>query len=225
MPDPDLPYQLGRVQAPPSRDSDYPFALGLTGVPELSALPQSRYWTEGPQKLNQGNLGACVAFAGANWKQSRPTTTQVTNQSAIDDYYACKAIDGLPPGTEGTYDRALMQVYQSQGRITRYLWAQNPDEFKRWILGVGPVLIGTPWYEQMFNPDEKHFLTIGGNEVGGHETLIRGYSNYRKAYALQNSWGPLWGNNGNAWLREEDLPRLIWRSWGDACTAEEKRTP
>lgn len=211
--DTDLPYPLGRVPAPPDvRDRDFPFALALPPV-ALTELPPSRYWRRGPTRLNQGTLGACVAFAGANWQQSRPLTTAVTNQSAINDYYACKAIDGLPPGTEGTYDRALMKVYQDRGQVGRYLWAQNPDEFKAWILSTGPVLIGVPWFEQMFNPSADHYLTLAGNEVGGHEILVRGYSNYRKAYGIENSWGPNWGDNGLAWLHESDLPRLVWNSW------------
>jgi C1A family cysteine protease len=40
----------------------------------------------------------------------------------------------------------------------------------------------------------------GENPVGGHALFICGFSNQKRAFLLQNSWGPEWGDNGFGWL-------------------------
>ena len=165
----------------------------------------------------------CVGYAGSNWKQCSPIRTPVTNQTGTDDYMACKQVDGLPPnGSDGTYDRALMKVYVAQGIIDRYLWATTPEELKNWILMVGPVMVGTPWYGSMFNPDAKGLVTISGTVVGGHEYLVRGWSNTAKKYRCSNSWSAHWGIDGDFWIREADLNRLVFAENGDACCAVQR---
>lgn len=178
-------------------------------------------WRGGPQRLDQGQHGYCVGFAAANWEQNRPTYTPVTNQTGIDLYMACKKVDGMP-GVEGTYDRALMKVLVSQGRVSTYHWAQSSAELKDWILSTGPVLVGTNWYEGMFDPDTGHVIHLTGSVAGGHEYLVRGYDHARDAYRIRNSWSANWGDNGEAWLRAADLGRLVFAEGGDACAAVEK---
>lgn len=214
---------LGRIEGPPdARDRNFPMANVLRLA---TNLPTSRYWYPGQQPLNQGSLGACVGFTGANWLQNSPTRTPVTNQTGFDLYAECKKIDGIP-NTEGTYARALLKVLQSQGKVGQYLWAQRPLDIKEWVLSTGPVLVGTPWLEGMFALDMEGYARVQGYEVGGHEYLIRGYSRPRDAYRCRNSWGAGWGigasvgawagNGGEFWLRRADLDNLIFASWGDA---------
>lgn len=211
-------YKLGRVPAPEDkRDADYPFRLALAATPSMRTY---RYWTSGPVSLDQDGVGACVGFTGANWLQSSPVRTKVINQTGFDLYYACKEIDGYPG--EGTWDRVLMQVLQNRGHIKRYLWAQNPNELDQWLLEIGPVLIGIPWLESMFDPDADGYLRVAGTEVGGHEVLIRGINRGAKPfYTITNSWGRNWGDNGHARIARDDLRKLLFDSWGSACTAEE----
>lgn len=228
MTQPPLP-SLGRVAAPVDvRDRDYPMSLLLAAVPP--AIPPSRYWYPGQATLNQGSLGACVGFTGANWMQNSPVRDRVTDQTGLDLYYACKQIDGLPPGTEGTYARALLKILQGQNRIGRYLWATQPSDIKTWILSTGPVMVGTPWLDGMFSLDADGYVKVQGAQVGGHEYLIRGYSRPRDAYRCRNSWGPFWGIGsgsswaglgGEFWIKRTDLENLIFNTWGDAVGAEE----
>lgn len=198
--------------------------MALRLAPLLS-FPTSKYWYPGKQPLNQGSLGACVGFTGANWLQNSPIRTPVTNQTGFNLYAECKKIDGIP-NTEGTYARALLKVLQSQGKVGQYLWAQQPLDIKEWVLSTGPVLVGTPWLEGMFALDADGYVRVQGHEVGGHEYLIRGYSKPRDAYRCRNSWGPSWGigasvgawagYGGEFWLRRAELDNLIFSSWGDA---------
>ena len=213
---------LGRVYVPDARDANFPASVHLASLaPAPTVL--SRTYIRGPIRVDQGQHGYCVGYAGSNWKQCSPIRTPVTNQTGTDDYMACKQVDGLPPnGSDGTYDRALMKVYVAQGIIDRYLWATTPEELKNWILMVGPVMVGTPWYGSMFNPDAKGLVTISGTVAGGHEYLVRGWSNTAKKYRCSNSWGAGWGIDGDFWIREADLVRLIFSENGDACCAVQK---
>lgn len=221
-------FPLGRVQGPEdSRDRDFPMSLLLTSV---LRVPPSRYWYPGMSPLNQGSLGACVGFTGANWLQNSPIRTRVSNETGFELYRACKQIDGIP-NVEGTYARVLLKILQDRNKVGRYLWAQQPSDVKDWILSTGPVLVGTPWLEGMFSLDADGFVRVQGNAVGGHEYLLRGYSRPRDAYRARNSWGASWGigrssgpwagGGGEFWIKRADLENLIWNSWGDAVGVEE----
>ena len=221
---------LGRLPNPPdARDLLHPMTAVLDQI-DTTTLPASRSWRGPALRVNQGNHGYCVGYAGSNWEGAAPIMDAITNQTGTDLYMACKAIPGEPwPGQEGTSDRYLMQVLKNQGRVARYLWAQKPDDIKNWILGQGGVLVGTNWYERMFDPETSigHgglWLRPGGNIAGGHEWLIRRYYAPWDAYRMRNSWGPNWAMNGEAWIAASDLYRLVFsESGGDACAAIEKR--
>lgn len=218
--------QLGRVEGPrDARDANHPMAAVLEPLFGSAAkIPASRYWYPGLVTLDQGSLGACVGFTGANWMQNSPTRTKVSNQVGIDLYRECKKIDGIPD-QEGTYARALLEVLRGQGKVSRYLWASSIADVKSWVLGVGPVLVGTPWYDGMFDPDQDGTAHPTGQVVGGHEYLIRGYSRPLAAFRCRNSWGPSWGigegsnwagRGGEFWVKEGDMESLIFGDWGDA---------
>ena len=221
---------LGRVQGPADpRDTMYPMTLRLEMV--AGPIPTSRYWYPGAVALNQGSLGACVGFTGANWLQNSPTRTKANNQTGIDLYAECKKIDGIP-NVEGTYARALLEVLRAQGKVKRYLWANGIGDIRAWVLSSGPVLVGTPWYESMFHPRADGRVSIEGAIVGGHEYLVRGYSRPLDAFRCRNSWGSTWGigagspwagSGGEFWLSSSQLENFIWgaRHWGDAIGIEE----
>lgn len=214
---------LGRVHVEDTRDTQYPMSLHL---PKAPALPMRKMWRSQVPRLDQGNIGACVGFTGANWLGALPLYNRVTDQTGLDLYYACKKIDGIPD-EEGTYDRALAKVLVSQGRISRYLWAQNPDDLRTWVLTTGPVMVGTNWYESMFDPaPDAHnhlVLDVSGSIAGGHEYLVRGYDTRSGMYRVRNSWGKNWADNGEVWIKESDLYRLVFSEQGDALGAVEQR--
>jgi len=214
---------LGRLPNPPDpRDNNHPFSAHLQTL-DLTALPLTKMWRCGTPRLDQGQHGYCVGFAGANWEQCYPTYTPANNALGVANYMACKAIPGEPwPGQEGTSDRFLAQVFLNQGRIGRYLWALSPLDLKNWILSTGPVMVGTDWTEGMFDPTYDGFVNVTGNVAGGHEYLIRGYDHWRDAYRFRNSWGEMWGIRGEAWIKRIDLENLIFNRNGDALAAIEK---
>lgn len=219
---------LGRLPNPPdARDANHPMAAILQTI-DTATLPASKAWRGPYLRVDQGNHGYCVGYAGSNWMGGEPIMDFITNQTGTDLYNACKAIPGEPwPGEEGTSDRYLMQVLKNQGRLVRYLWAQTPDDIRNWILGVGIVLVGTNWYERMFDPEPSltHsglWLRPGGQVAGGHEWAIRRYYAPWDAYKMRNSWGPYWGDKGEAWIAAKDLYQLVFNEYGDALGMVEK---
>lgn len=214
MPD----YSLGRIPSPPDqRDLNFPMSLVLGTV---VALPKRRMWRAGTFKLNQGNLGACVGFTGANWLQNTPVRTRVTNQTGFDLYQACKKVDGIP-NTERTYSRALLGVLQKQGVVRRYLWADSLANIRDWVLGVGPVMVGTAWFNDMFDPDRSGQVHASGSFVGGHEYLVRGFDVKTQLFRCVNSWGPNWGLNGEFTVSAADLTSLVFGNGGDAIGVDQ----
>lgn len=212
-------YTLGRIKGPEDpRDKEYPFSLAL---PIGASTRTWKYWTQGKLKLNQGNQPACVGYTGANWMQASPTRTKVTNTTGLDLYRECKKIDGYDG--DGTWDRILMKVLQAQGKVEKYLWAQNPHELDQWLLTTGPVMIGVPWTSDMFSVDKKGFIHITGSEVGGHEVLLTGVNLNTGHYTIVNSWGEGWGVKGTCKISRKDLHSLLFEDWGTACTAIEKK--
>lgn len=221
---------LGRIHVPDERDANFPMRMLISPQIELSPPDKTKMWRANPTRLDQGNVGACVGFTGANWLGAYPLYNKVGNQTGLDLYAECKKIDGMP-NVEGTYDRALAKVLVAQGRLERYLWAQTIEELRTWVQTVGPVMVGTNWYDSMFRPTSQALLWPVGTVVGGHEYLIRGfqmmkftgYTKPQPAYRMRNSWGKSWGDNGEAWILEESLKNLVFNQSGDALGAVEKR--
>jgi hypothetical protein len=118
---------------------------------------------------------------------------------------------------------------KKQGWVEAFYWAFNmrdADTYVRSLPGPdnavrgGSLLLGTPWYESMFNPVYRKVATgvykwcleideTKGGVAGGHEIVIDGRNSLYGAWRILNSWGPWWGVNGRAWLRDETLNRLI----------------
>ena len=214
MPDP----RLGRIAKPDERDHRFAMSLALPAVP----LPTYKYWKPGAV-LDQGQFPYCVAYAWTGWELATPIRDALTAVDAPPTLYAeCKAIDGLGGG-DGTTVRAGAQIMQSEGRFANYVWAQNADELKAWLLTKGPVVVGTEWTSSMFHPDSiSGFVSAKGPVEGGHAYLITGYNSVEQKYRCRNSWGANWGQHGNFWITEQDLHILVFDQGGECCAAVEQ---
>lgn len=225
MPD----YALGRISVLDERDLNFPMTLHRELV-EVTKLPTAKTWRGQRRRLDQGSVGACVGFTGANWMGHYPIYDPVIDETGMDLYNECKKIDGFP-NMEGTSDRYLAKVLVEQGRIERYLWATSSEQLWQWVMLTGPVMVGTNWYESMFNPDSQHRLWIHGAVAGGHEWLIKGAVTKKLLgdtakhdyYRMRNSWGNMWGDNGEAWVERSVVDRLVFQEQGDALGAVEQR--
>ena len=210
--------RLGRREVPDPRDKNFPFSLAMKAAAPAN---KSKYYRASPV-LDQGLYPHCVAFAWKQFLQSSPFCQARQLNEAFIYELAQKRDQWEGEGYDGTSVRAGAKVLRSLGFLDTYLWAENVEDIKQWILTTSPVVVGTLWYSDMFTPDEKGFVTATGGISGGHAYLCVGYSHKRKAFRCMNSWGESWGDKGRFWISESDLAKLLSQA-GEACTAKEVR--
>lgn len=124
---------------------------------------------------------------------------------------------------DGTSVRAGAKVLQALGYIETYLWAWDINTLIESVLTLGPVVVGTTWYEGMFEPDRRTGqVRPTGRIVGGHAYVITGASRKSGKFRFKNSWSRGWGLNGRFTMTFEDFEMLL-NDDGEACLAVEKR--
>ena len=218
-PERDLPYGLGYSSVYDQRDRFH--LMSSLAIPEPTR--RWRYWTPGPA-MDQGNTPQCVGYTVSQWGYTSPIRTKILDPTAI--YHRAQQIDEWP-GTDydGTSVRAGLNVMREQGRVERYVWAYGADMLARWLLTTGPVMVGTLWTWDMFEPDQNGIVHPTGPIVGGHAYLVTGVNRdrgERGMFRAMNSWGNDWGWNGRFWILWEDMEYLLW-NWGEAAAAIERK--
>lgn len=234
---------LGRRFAPDHRDENYPMRALLPKT--VDALPLSKTWDFRGAILDQGATGACTAFAAAHFIRSAPMRHKTDirpfdlyREGVLLDEFPDNDVEATRPDEQmqfGSSGRAMVKALEARGLIKEYRWGWSVDEISAWILTRGPVLVGTNWYEGMFNPTSEGFVKIAANDTvaGGHEYLVRA-ANRSKAIALVvNSWSARWNSNANPppglrcppghfLIDFETLHRLI-REGGDGVSPIEQK--
>ena len=167
---------------------------------------------------NQGSEGACVGFGIAHELRARPSEVEgVTSFMARDIYLEAQKIDPWPGGSypgagpqyEGTSVLAGIKVAQKMGYFDSYRWAFGLHDL---MLGVGyngPAVLGVPWYEGMFDIDNKGFIHATGRIMGGHCILCKSVNIKKNYFILHNSWGLGWGNGGDCYISFQDMSTIL----------------
>lgn len=167
--------------------------------------------------LDQGYEGACVGHAWAHENAARPVVRASSSELAFGIYYDARRVDQWPgEDYDGTSVLAGAKVMQQRGLLREYRWAFGLDEALAAISRKGPAVLGTNWYDSMFDPGPSGLLTVGGRVAGGHAILLTGVNVRHRLVRLHNSWGPTWGAGGDAFLSWDDLGRLL-REDGEVC--------
>ncbi len=186
-----------------------------------------RMWRQGTV-LDQGTEGACVGFGWMGSYLAAPKAASPQPDAnagarvALDVYSRAKKIDEFPgEDYSGTSVLAGAKIMQQDGRVSEYRWCFGIDDVRDAILTHGPVVIGVPWYEGMY--ETKGLVQISGQNVGGHCILLTGYDpalkfggTPREVFRWRNSWGKSYGLNGSAFIQASDLARLLGEG-GEAC--------
>lgn len=215
---PGLPRRLGRHV-----DHD-PRSRGFA-APELheAALVSVR-WTRRAPVWDQGQVGSCTGNAAAGWlvtdNAARPGITRVNGQ-AVDEAYARDVVYHLatvldefpgdwPPDDGGSSGLAAAKALQRLGLCGAYTHALSLRAVQT-ALQSGPVLVGTAWYNSMFEPTPEGRVRVdqASGLAGGHEYLADELDVDRGRVWLTNSWGSGWGVAGRAWLALDDLGALL----------------
>jgi hypothetical protein len=114
------------------------------------------------------------------------------------------------PQYEGTSVLAGVKVLKRLGYIDSYRWAFGLADLVLSVGYCGPVTLGVPWYDSMFEPHSCGYLHVNGKVAGGHAILCKGVDVSNKTFTLHNSWGISWGSRGgDALIHWDEMDRLL----------------
>lgn len=208
---------LGRRQAPDPRDRAFPLRAAFPlNMPSDRTY---RYWNADGWWGDQGSRPHCVGYGWTHVLEDGPFTH--TEPSPLIDptwlYHAAQDIDEWP-GTDydGTSVRAGAKVLHALGFIESYWWAHDSQSIARFVLDVGPMVMGTDWHRSMFEPDPDGVVALDGNIEGGHCWVLDGVNMKAQTFRGKNSWGRGWGKKGFFTIRFEDMDTLM-HNYGEAC--------
>lgn len=250
-------YGLGR-KAPPDRDEDEKYLM-LRALPSGAARmenppPAKKSWGLPASALRfQGNTGTCTEHGIVHLVKASPIATRSEKRlwpqfSAYREYILYDEWKGndheatQPDGALqfGSSVRAACKWLVDHGYAGGYAWAFRREPASLWVRTRGPVVMGTNWYDSMFNLTTEGFAKISGSMAGGHCYLWIGSDERRGVDLFANSWDH-WGIDRRAWhakagtvtlgnstargffmLAAEDTERLILED-GEVATVTETR--
>jgi hypothetical protein len=183
-----------------------------------------RWELDGPV-LDQGQLGACTGFATATclnhapYKATVPANVTLDNAEGVTLYSAATRLDpypgNYPPSDTGSDGLSAAKAAKKLGLITGYLHITTPEALAS-ALALGPVIVGTDWYESMFDPDSMGNLTVDRSSgvAGGHEYTLDEITGDGR-FGFTNSWGSSFGLGGRMFMQVPDFLGLL-AAKGDA---------
>jgi hypothetical protein len=246
---------LGRLKSA-DRDEDEKYLMRRALPPDRPPAPAINSWDLPAKQLRfQGATGTCVEHGGVHFLKCAPMKTRseaklppqfslyrkivLVDEWPSNDGESTAPVSGLQSGTSV---RALMKVLVSEGYVEGYAWEFTYSPASEWVRRNGPVIVGTSWYESMFNLTREGFAKITPTTTlaGGHCYLWVGSNTKRGIDLWANSWEH-WGVDRKAFTSKagtvtlanstqrgffltsaEDTERLIHED-GEVTTATEKR--
>jgi hypothetical protein len=227
-----MTHTLGRLVEHDERSRNYAFQVVTTPKPEVDT-----FWLDNAPVLNQGDIGGCVGWTGADLLNTEPFAPVrngknagrfFTNADGLKFYEAASKADSIPgyykPGDPKSVDSGssglgLGKALKKLGLITSYSHAFSWHAFVQAIL-TQPVALGTLWTNTMFTPDANGVVHVGpltnANIAGGHEYGARGISFSRGLVLCRNHWDKSWNPRTNGqklpgefWITIPDLQTLL----------------
>jgi hypothetical protein len=191
-----------------------------------------------PPHLDQFYTSGCVGFAGAQFLNCRIARRRRTvfnratganfrsdyldNNDGLRNYSESTARDPFswiyPPDDEGSSALGLMKWWKEIGVISEYRWTFTFDGFLA-ALQDQPVLVGTNWYDDMMDTDERGIVSSSATgDGGGHEYLANAILWSRRLIGCENSWGEdVFGKRGTFYLPFDLAEELIIHQQGDVA--------
>lgn len=202
--------QLGRRIEHDPRSREYP-------ARRAAGKPQSVLWPHLAPVLDQGDTSSCTGHAlaqclnTASFRRSR--TRYLNHDNAMRLYALATQADGIPDNTypptdDGSTGLGVAKAGVKLGYLSRYDHAFGFDHFLE-AIQLQPVIVGTTWTDDMFEPDARGYIYPTGDIAGGHEYLILGAQMRWGYVTILNSWASWWGLKGRARIRFDDFRRLL----------------
>lgn len=212
--------RLGRLVQYDDRSKDFP----VSAAPRVADQPfptvgrgwSVRHW------LNQRSTPHCVSFSWHHEALALPAravfeSDDAATQIAHNRYFEMQKLDEWAgEDYDGTSVLAGAKFMKNQGYFDSYRWCFELRDIIMALAYEGPVVMGTNWYEGMYDPDSDGFIHVEGDNVGGHAWLIPSFSVKHKFVRIWNSWGDDWGDRGRAKISWDDLEKLLIND-GEGC--------
>lgn len=225
--------RLDRIAAFDRRSLDFPVTASLNADQQQLV---SKTWSApaGTPVLDQGKEGACVGFGVTNELLFYPVAVKGLDAAFAREkiYWVAQEDDPWPGGSypqaspvyEGTSVLYGVKAAADLGYYKTYSWATVEKEMALGVGHLGPAIIGIDWYEGMFQPNSDGFIRPSGDKAGGHCILVKAVNVKAGYYVVHNSWGPSWGNKGDAKIKRTDMAKLIADN-GECCIITERSVP
>lgn len=116
---------------------------------------------------------------------------------------------GANPKMQGTSLLAGLKALKTKGIIRGYNWSFSNRQLK---IGIGynkPATIAIKWFTGMNKTNKNGHIAPYGTYVGFHAITVVGYDAENDRFRLQNTWGPEYGENGQAWLKGKHMKALL----------------
>jgi len=219
--------RFGRIYLEDPRDKDFPIKeVVMSDLPDI----RKKFWWADGWRGDQGHTPHCVAYSWNHWIEDGPVIPDVVpnrKKPMFDPekfYKKCQKWDEIPgENYAGTTVRAGAKILKKLGLVEEYRWAQSIEDVILAVTHLGPVIAGTLWTKNMNTPTSaSHIIRPTGKSVGGHAYSINGVDSDKELFRIKNSWGPKWGDNGQAYIRFSDFEKLLNRE-GEACLAFESK--
>lgn len=228
-----MPRMLDWQSRHDERSKNYP----VSEIIEDKGTIKEMLWKEGAV-LDQGREGACVGFGWMGEVLCEPVApkiqpmAKVANELAKSYYKRAQKIDEWPgEDYEGTSVLAGAKIMQEEGYIGEYRWCFGIEDLRDAVINLGPVVIGVPWYQGMYETDRDGIVKVDGDKVGGHCILVTGYipnkiinDEEHEVFRWRNSWGNDYGIDGSGFIRYTDLNELL-KNGGEACIPVDRKAP
>lgn len=181
-----------------------------------------------PAWLDQGQTSACVGFSWAHELAAYPYRIPVDYATGQALYGEARDRDEWPGSDyDGSSVLGGAKAVRDRGFIREFRWCFGVDDLLSALSHIGPVVVGTSWFDSMFHARPSGLLELDKSSgiAGGHAYLARGLmlkprltgeSGLGPVIRFRNSWGRSWGRDGDFFIRVEDFEFLL-HADGEAC--------
>lgn len=200
---------------------------------------QDQVWARHCPPWDQGEVSSCTTNAALGlmmtgpfyataaaraevgyWRNVRRTVDgvwQFTEPDCLALYGYETRLDNVevpgsyPPDDTGSTGLWSMKTLRAYRLIDSYRHAFGLNTALSLLANNGPIAVGSAWYDSMFQPDSNGLISISpdASVVGGHEYQVRAVYPQQQLVQVTNSWGPLWGVGGEAFMTWDTLGRLL----------------
>jgi len=143
---------------------------------------------------------------------SRPKRHYLDESYARLLYAKATTLDNIPgqwpTNDTGSSGLAVAKAGKALGYLTGYQHAFGFDHFLA-AIQLQPVIVGTNWYQDMFDIDGQGYVSVTGDLAGGHEYLALGVDVTHRYVTCLNSWGQSWGRKGRFRVTFDDFTQLL----------------